>query len=48
MFETRLIAADVLKLRRRRGMLSIGLLLTLGAMALVFIVMAIQHAGNPA
>ena len=48
MFDRRLIAADVLKLRRRRGMLSIGLLLTLGAMALVFIVMAIQHAGNPA
>jgi ABC-type transport system involved in multi-copper enzyme maturation permease subunit len=48
MFDRRLIAAEVLKLRRRRGMLSIGLLLTLGAMALVFIVMAIQHAGNPA
>ena len=48
MFDRRLIAADVLKLRRRRGMLSISLLLTLGAMALVFIVMAIQHAGNPA
>ena len=48
MFDLRLIAADVLKLRRRRGMLSISLLLTLGAMALVFIVMAIQHAGNPA
>lgn len=48
MFDTRLIAADVLKLRRRRGMLSITLLLTLGSMALAFIVMAIQHAGNPA
>ena len=48
MFDLRLISADVLKLRRRRGMLSITLLLTLGAMALVFVVMAVQHAGNPA
>ena len=48
MFDRRLIAADVLKLRRRRGMLSISLLLTLGVTAGVFIVMAIQHAGNPA
>jgi ABC-type transport system involved in multi-copper enzyme maturation permease subunit len=48
MFDLRLIAAEVLKLRRRRGMLSISLLLTLGVMALVFIVMAIQHGGNPA
>jgi len=48
MFDPRLIAADVLKLRRRRGMLSISLSLTLGAMALVFIVMAIQHAADPA
>jgi ABC-type transport system involved in multi-copper enzyme maturation permease subunit len=48
MFDRRLIAADVLKLRRRRGMLSITLLLTLGLMALVLVVMAIQHAGNPA
>ena len=48
MFDLRLIAADVLKLRRRRGMLSISLLLTLGGIALAFIVMAIQHAGNPA
>jgi hypothetical protein len=48
MLDLRLIGADVLKLRRRRGMLSITLLLTLGAMALVFIVMAIQHGSNPA
>ncbi len=48
MFDPRLINADVLKLRRRRGMVSISLLLTLGAMALVFVVMGIQHAGNPA
>jgi ABC-type transport system involved in multi-copper enzyme maturation permease subunit len=48
MFDRRLIAADLLKLRRRRGMLSISLLLTLAGIALAFIVMAIQHAGNPA
>jgi ABC-type transport system involved in multi-copper enzyme maturation permease subunit len=48
MFDLRLIAADVLKLRRRRGMLAISVMLTLGVMALVFIVMAIQHQGNPA
>lgn len=48
MFDLRLIGADLLKLRRRRGMLAISLLLTLGSMVLAFIVMAIQHAGNPA
>ena len=48
MLDSRLIAADVLKLRRRRGMLSIALLLTLGAIALVFVVMAIQHGTDPA
>jgi ABC-type transport system involved in multi-copper enzyme maturation permease subunit len=48
MFDRRLIAADVLKLRRRRGMLSITALLTLGVTAVVFIVMVLQHAGNPA
>src|SRR4051794_11336682 len=43
-----LISADVLKLRRRRGMLAISLLLTAGLMAVAFVVMAIQHGGNPA
>jgi ABC-type transport system involved in multi-copper enzyme maturation permease subunit len=47
MVDLRLIAADVLKLRRRRGMLSITLMLTLGVMALAFTVMAVQHGGNP-
>jgi ABC-type transport system involved in multi-copper enzyme maturation permease subunit len=46
--DRRLIAAEVLKLRRRRGMLAVGLLLTSGVMALAFTVMAIQHGGNPA
>jgi len=45
--DLRLISAEMLKLRRRRGMLSIALLLTAGAAALVFIVMAIQHGGDP-
>jgi ABC-type transport system involved in multi-copper enzyme maturation permease subunit len=46
--DLRLISAEVLKLRRRRGMLAIALLLTAGAIALVFVVMAIQHGGDPA
>jgi ABC-type transport system involved in multi-copper enzyme maturation permease subunit len=43
-----LISSDVLKLRRRRGMLAISLLLTAGLIAVAFVVMAIQHGGNPA
>jgi ABC-type transport system involved in multi-copper enzyme maturation permease subunit len=43
-----LISSDVLKLRRRRGMLTISLLLTAGVMAVAFVVMFIQHGGNPA
>src|SRR4051812_23259090 len=43
-----LISSDVLKLRRRRGMLVISLLLTAGLMAVAFVVMAVQHGGNPA
>jgi ABC-type transport system involved in multi-copper enzyme maturation permease subunit len=46
--DLRLISADFLKLRRRRGMLSLTLLGTLGVVALVFTVLAIQHAANPA
>lgn len=45
--DLRLISAEMLKLRRRRGMLSIALLLTAGVAALVFIVMAIQHGSDP-
>jgi len=44
----RLIKADVLKLRRRRGMLIISVGLTLGLLALAYLVTAIQHGGNPA
>ena len=48
MFDLRLIRAEVLKLRRRRGMLAIDAGITLGVVALAFGVGAIQHAGNPA
>jgi hypothetical protein len=48
MFDPRLIAAEVLKLRRRRGMLSIALLGTLGSMVIGFTVLLIQHGSNPA
>jgi hypothetical protein len=47
MLNLRLISADVLKLRRRRGMLAIGLLTTFGTMMLGLTVAAIQHASNP-
>jgi hypothetical protein len=43
-----LISADVLKLRRRRGMLSLTLLATVGSMLIGFAVLTIQHGGNPA
>jgi hypothetical protein len=46
--DLRLVSADFLKLRRRRGMLALTLLGTLGVVALVFTVMTIQHATNPA
>ena len=48
MFDPRLIKAEILKLRRRRGMLAIALLCTVGFVALAFVVTAIQHSGNPA
>jgi ABC-type transport system involved in multi-copper enzyme maturation permease subunit len=48
MFDLRLIGAEVLKLRRRRGMLALVGAITLGVVALAFTVTAIQHASNPA
>jgi hypothetical protein len=48
MFDLRLVSAEVLKLRRRRGMLSLALLGTLGSMLIGFTVLVIQHGGNPA
>jgi hypothetical protein len=47
MLDLRLMHAEVLKLRRRRGMLAIVAALTLGVVALVYTVMAVQHASNP-
>ena len=44
----RLIKAEVLKLRRRPGMLVVAFGLTLGLLALAYLVSAIQHNGNPA
>jgi hypothetical protein len=47
MFDLRLIKADVLKLRRRRGMLALAFLVTVGAAALIYTVTAVQHGSNP-
>jgi hypothetical protein len=47
MFDRRLISAEVLKLRRRRGMLAIATLITLGIALLVFAITGIQHASDP-
>lgn len=46
MFDLRLIRADVLKLRRRRGMLALCVVLTVGLIALMIIAAAIQHTSN--
>jgi hypothetical protein len=47
MFDLRLIRADALKLRRRRGMLALCVALTLGIVAIMVVVAAIQHASSP-
>ncbi len=47
MLDLRLISAEVLKLRRRRAMLILAGLLTLGVALLMFAVAGIQHAGDP-
>jgi hypothetical protein len=47
MFDPRLIRAELLKLRRRRGMLALAALVTLGVVALAYTVMAVQHSSNP-
>jgi hypothetical protein len=46
--DIRLISAEALKLRRRRGMLSLALLGTLGSMLIGFSVLVIQHGSDPA
>jgi hypothetical protein len=47
MFDLRLIKADVLKLRRRRGMLALAFLVTVGAAVLIYTITALQHGSNP-
>jgi hypothetical protein len=47
MFDLRLIRAEALKLRKRRGMVALAIALTAGVAVLVFGVTAIQHASNP-
>jgi hypothetical protein len=47
MFDLALIKADVLKLRRRRGLLALAFLLTVGAAVLIYTVTALQHGSNP-
>lgn len=47
MFDTRLIRAEVLKLRKRPGMLAISAFATIGAAALAVVVPAIQHSSDP-
>ncbi len=48
MFDSRLIRAEALKLRRRPGMLALCTVLTLGIVAILFAVTGIQHASDPA
>jgi ABC-type transport system involved in multi-copper enzyme maturation permease subunit len=45
--DLRLVSADILKLRRRRGMIAVAVLLTVGITVLGFAVSALQHSGNP-
>jgi ABC-type transport system involved in multi-copper enzyme maturation permease subunit len=45
---TRLIAAEILKLRRRRGLLSLAALLAVGGILAMFGVRVLQHAQDPA
>jgi ABC-type transport system involved in multi-copper enzyme maturation permease subunit len=47
MFDLRLIRFDALQLRRRKGMVSIAILLTAGITLLIYAVTALQHASNP-
>jgi hypothetical protein len=47
MFDLRLIRADALKLRRRRGMLAFCVAITLGVVALMFTVSGIAYAADP-
>jgi ABC-type transport system involved in multi-copper enzyme maturation permease subunit len=44
----RLVNAEFLKLRRRRGLLAFALLLTVGAVLVQYVALVILHANNPA
>jgi hypothetical protein len=44
---TRMVSAELLKLRRRRGLVAWSAIFTIGVVVLVFGVMAILHAENP-
>jgi ABC-type transport system involved in multi-copper enzyme maturation permease subunit len=43
-----LVAADLLKLRRRRGLVAVTALLTVGAMAITYGIIELLHVANPA
>jgi ABC-type transport system involved in multi-copper enzyme maturation permease subunit len=43
----RMIAADILKVRRNRGVMAFALVLTLGVIVLAFGYTAVQHASDP-
>jgi hypothetical protein len=47
MLDLRLIRADILKLRKRPGMLAVSAFITIGAAALAVAVPAIQHSSDP-
>jgi len=43
----RLVRADLLKLRRRHGLIALAIALAVGAVAVIFAVNAVRHASNP-
>lgn len=43
----RLVSADLLKLRRRRGLVAVTGLLTIGAIFLTYLIMELMHLSNP-
>ncbi len=43
----RMITAEILKLRRNRGVMAFALVLSVGVLVLLFCVTAVQHASNP-
>ncbi len=44
----RMIAAEILKLRRNRTIMVVSLLLSVGVVALAFVIGQVEHASNPA